>query len=114
MASTKVVSITGEKHGAGIQSVSPGIRCKAGWRHTSFEGAVYVRTINDVRYWVEVVQCACLTWRTTKFVPNTGVKVGPRKYWRPKDADWPDDMSQEDCQAVVLRAMLVSEETEDD
>lgn len=91
------------------QKVTPGIRCKAGWRHTNFTGHVYLQTINGVNYWVEVVRCDCLTWRTTKFLPNTGIKVGQRKYWRPHDADWPDDMTQEDCQRVVLESMLTED-----
>lgn len=95
-----------------VKQVTPGIRCKAGYRHTSFDGGVYVRTINGVDYWVEIVRCECLTVRTTKFVPGTGVKVGVRQYWRPKDADWPDDLTPEECTAIVLRSMLVNEENE--
>lgn len=94
--------------------ITPGVRCKAGWRHTAFEGNVYVRRIDGVTYWVEVVRCECQTWRTTKYFPNTGVQVGQRRYWRPKDADWPDDLSQEDCRRAVLESMLVDETEEDD
>lgn len=92
-----------------VKKVTPGIRCKAGSRHTDFDGHVYVRVINGITYWVEVVQCKCLTWRTTKFYPNTGVMVDRSNYWRPKDSDWPEDMSKEDCQRVVLESMLIDE-----
>lgn len=93
-----------------VSEVSPGIRCKAGSRHTDFDGHVYVRVIGGVTYWVEVVQCKCLTWRTTKFYPNTGIMADTRRYWRASNADWPDDLSQEECRRRVLQSMLTAEE----
>jgi len=92
-----------------IEGLEPGYVCKAFWRHGAFSGGVYVRVINNVTYWVAVFECKCGTWRTTKYTPNTGQKVGGHRYWRSNKADYPKDLSQDECMARVLAAMLIKE-----
>jgi hypothetical protein len=95
-----------------IEGLEPGYVCKAFWRHGAFSGGVYVRRINEVTYWVAVLECKCGTWRTTKYTPNTGQRVGGHRYWRSKRTAYPTDLSQEECMARVLAAMLVKERTD--
>lgn len=91
------------------QKVSPGVRCRAGWRHTGLDGHVYIRSVNGTVYWVAVLQCTCGVWRITKYTPNTGQRVGGHKYDYKDANDYPKDLTQEECAELWLKSMLDEE-----
>jgi hypothetical protein len=100
---TQLASIQGESTSNGL---SPGIKCRAGWRHIAWDGNVYVRVINSVTYWVAVLQCTCGVWRVTKYTPNTGLRVGVHKYDYTSARDYPNDKTQEECLQLWLESLL--------
>jgi hypothetical protein len=105
--SGKVVSIQTERRKA--NPASPGVKCKAQWRHGNLNGNVWQTTINGVVYWLAVLACDCGTVRTTRYVPHTWEKVGSHKYWRADDSDYPDDMTHEECRVAYLNSILILE-----